>query len=185
MLTVFFFLILGTVSLATNNPIFTLISFIPISLIPIDFVVTAISFIVVRLNRVYKNLLSDMKKEYGIKNDKDLVEVYRKEKGVTKEVKKVNTKNSVKNTVVSSEKSDSLFLERMLGYVSNSKYVPVENREKFLDEINFILNKYSMLKSEYPGKRVEQYLASDIEHLHGEYTRYLENNNNNYSRKLK
>lgn len=177
------FLFLGIACMAGLPMPFFFLTFVPISLIPIDIVVTLSLFINNRFKRAYKNSVKRMKKEYGVYNDKDLVEAYKakKEQLVTKKPKvtKTTTRKAEPKSVIDvetvPEMTDSDFLQKMFGYVSCSKYVSENDREKFLDEINFILGKYSSLKKNNNGIQVNGYLQSDVEHLQNEYRRYVSN----------
>lgn len=164
---------------------------LPISLVPIDIVVTTSLFIHKRFKRAYNNSLKRMKKEYGVRNNKDLVEAYKAKKEATEakqQVMKQRKADAKKIVRVKNEQSvqsnhtltDGEFLEKMFGYVSCSKYVSEENREKFLDEINAVLDKYAKLKRITPGD-VNGYLRSDIDHLQSEYSRYVYNQEKNNS----
>lgn len=193
------YIVLGGLTMFGLPMPFILLSLIPISLIPIDIVVTFFTFVYKRINRVYNNYLKKIKKEYGVRSDRELVEVYNAKKAITeenKQEKKISIKKEeqkkksiidTKDVSNKQELSDSDFLERMFGYVSYSKYISEEDREKFLDEINIILNKYAQLKKTNSGP-VNDYLKRDIEHLQNEYDRYIYNqtcNENGFSRGLK
>ena len=178
-------LLLGSLVMAGLPEPLLLGCLLPISLVPIDIVVTTSLFIHKRFKRAYNNSLKRMKKEYGVRNNKDLVEAYKAKKQAseakqqvmnqrkteTKKVVRVKNDQIVQNNHML---TDSEFLEKMFGYVSCSKYVSEENREKFLDEINAVLNKYAKLKRITPGD-VNGDLRSDVEHLQSEYSRYISN----------
>ena len=194
-------LVTGFLNMAGLAQNILLLSLLPVSIIPIDIITTTVLFIYNRFKRAYNNSLKRMKKEYNVINDKDLVEAYKAKKEAseakqqvmnqrkteTKKVVRVKNDQSVQNNNML---TDSEFLEKMFGYVSCSKYVSEENREKFLDEINAVLNKYAKLKKITPGD-VNGYLRSDVEHLQSEYSRYISNqekkNNNEdgYSMELR
>lgn len=173
------------VMIAGIPPVTLLFSLIPVSLIPIDIITTIIIFISKRFNRLYNNKLNKMKKEYGVKNTKELVEKYKAQKSqeqvkkhtVQKEIKIQDQKEVKKEISISknAELTDSTFLEQMLGYVSYSRYVREEDRKNFLDEINNILNKYAQLKKDNQNIQVNRYLRNDVEHLQNEYSRYISN----------
>lgn len=192
------YIILGVLTMFGLPMPFILLSLIPISLIPIDIVVTFFTFVYKRIDRFYNKSLKKIKKEYGVRSDRELVEAYKMKKEATeakqqvmnqrktetKKVVRVKNDQSVQNDHML---TDSEFLEKMFGYVSCSKYVSEENREKFLDEINTVLNKYVKLKKTTPGD-VNGYLRSDVEHLQSEYSRYVSNqtcNENGFSLRLK
>ena len=194
-------IVTGVLNMAGLPQSILLLSLLPVSVIPIDIITTTVLFIYNRFKRAYNNSLKRMKKEYNVRNDKDLVEAYKakkeaseakqqvmnQRKAETKKVVRVKNGQSVQNNHML---TDSEFLEKMFGYVSCSKYVSEENREKFLDEINAVLNKYAKLKKITPGD-VNGYLRSDVEHLQSEYSRYISNqekkNNNEdgYSMELR
>ena len=194
-------LVTGFLNMAGLAQNILLLSLLPVSIIPLDIITTTVLFIYNRFKRAYNNSLKRMKKEYNVINDKDLVEAYKAKKEAseakqqvmnqrkteTKKVVRVKNDQSVQNNNML---TDSEFLEKMFGYVSCSKYVSEENREKFLDEINAVLNKYAKLKKITPGD-VNGYLRSDVEHLQSEYSRYISNqekkNNNEdgYSMELR
>ena len=173
------------VMIAGIPPVTLLLSLIPVSLIPIDIITTIIIFISKRFNRLYNNKLNKMKKEYGVKNTKELVEKYKAQKSqeqvkkhtIQKEIKIQDQKEVKKEISISknAELTDSTFLEQMLGYVSYSRYVREEDRKNFLDEINNILNKYAQLKKDNQNIQVNRYLRNDVEHLQNEYSRYISN----------
>ena len=173
------------VMIAGIPPVTLLLSLIPVSLIPIDIITTIIIFISKRFNRLYNNKLNKMKKEYGVKNTKELVEKYKAQKSqeqvkkhtIQKEIKIQDQKEVKKEISISknAELTDSTFLEQMLGYVSYSRYVREEDRKNFLDEINNILNKYAQLKKDNQNIQVNRYLRNDVEHLQNEYNRYISN----------
>lgn len=175
-----FFLLLGVLTMI-GLPIPTiLISLIPVSLIPIDIITTTVLFTSKRIKRIYNKSLNRMKKEYGVRNNKDLVEAYKtkhkKQENQVKKEQKKDCKQKEKTIQITKQQlTDSDFLEQMLGYVSYSRYVREEDRKNFLDEINNILNKYAQLKRDNQSKQVNGYLRSDVEHLQNEYSRYVQN----------
>ena len=61
------------------SPLLLVLSLLPVSIIPIDIITTTVLFIYNRFKRAYNNSLKRMKKEYNVRNDKDLVELYKKQ----------------------------------------------------------------------------------------------------------
>lgn len=161
-----------------------LLSLLPVSIIPIDIITTTVLFIYNRFKRAYNNSLKRMKKEYNVRNDKDLVELYKKqqekEKTKEKEVKQTEAKQTeVKKEEVKPEKSipheeymsDSAFIERLFGFVDNSKYIDPKYREAYLIEVESVINRYSESKK----RKTNRDLKANIDFLQGEYDRYLRN----------
>lgn len=171
-----------------------LLSLLPVSMIPIDIITTTVLFIYNRFKRAYNNSLKRMKKEYNVRNDKDLVELYKKQKEKEKikekevkqtevkqeEVKQTEVKQTeVKKEEVKSEKSipheeymsDSDFIERLFGFVDNSKYIDPKYREAYLIEVESVINRYSESKK----RKTDRDLKANIDFLQGEYDRYLRN----------
>lgn len=193
LLSFVFMLLLGALVMAGLPEPLLLGCLVPISLVPIDIAVTMSLFIYKRFKRAYNGTIKRMKKEYGVRSSRELVEAYKAKKSLEDTLEQEKKKNIVKpeikkttiiekNVTRDEQKiSDSEFLEEMFGYVSLSKYVTEENREKFLNEINNVLSKYAQLKRKNSGD-VNCYLRSDVEHLQSEYNRYVcnqERNNTN------
>ena len=175
-------ILFGVLNMAGLPQTILLLSLIPVSLIPIDIITTTIIYISNRLKRIYNKSLNRMKKEYGVINNKDLIKAY-KEKHEKKE-QKVESKETTKtkNETNKEERihnkqqlTDSKFLEKMFIFLNYTKYIKEEDRKMFLDEINYILSKYTHLKNNNYGREVNGYLRSDVEHLQNEYNRYLNN----------
>ena len=164
-----------------------LLSLLPVSIIPIDIITTTVLFIYNRFKRAYNNSLKRMKKEYNVRNDKDLVELYKKqkEKPKEKEVKQTEVKQTeVKQEEVKQEEvkpkksipheeymSDSDFIERLFGFVDNSKYIDSKYRESYFIEVESVINSYSESKK----RKTDRDLKANIDFLQGEYDRYLRN----------
>ena len=154
-----------------------LLSLLPVSIIPIDIITTTVLFIYNRFKRAYNNSLKRMKKEYNVRNDKDLVELYKKQKEKPKEKEVKQTE--VKKEEAKSEKSipheeymsDSDFIERLFGFVDNSKYIDSKYRESYLIEVESVINSYSESKK----RKTDRDLKANIDFLQGEYDRYLRN----------
>lgn len=180
----FLFVLLGIFNLLGLPAVTLLISFIPITLIPIDIIVTASLFISKRFKRMYNNSFNRMKKEYGVRNSRDLIDAYKAKKEKEEELKvekkqarkviRVKTKENVPNTNTSLL-TDSDFLENMFAFVNATQNIPESDRKVFLDEINLILDKYSYYKK-VQGGNVNGLLTQDFEHLQSEYNRYLSEN---------
>lgn len=161
-----------------------LLSLLPVSIIPIDIITTTVLFIYNRFKRAYNNSLKRMKKEYNVRNDKDLVELYKKqqekEKTKEKEVKQTEVKQTeLKKEEVKPKKSipheeymsDSDFIERLFGFVDNSKYIEPKYRKAYLTEVEGVINRYS----ESRKRKTDRDLKANIDFLQGEYDRYLRN----------
>ena len=154
-----------------------LLSLLPVSIIPIDIITTTVLFIYNRFKRAYNNSFKRMKKEYYVRNDKDLVELYKKQKEKPKEKEVKQTE--VKKEEAKSEKSipheeymsDSDFIERLFGFVDNSKYIDSKYRESYLIEVESVINSYSESKK----RKTDRDLKANIDFLQGEYDRYLRN----------
>ena len=156
-----------------------LLSLLPVSIIPIDIITTTVLFIYNRFKRAYNNSLKRMKKEYNVRNDKDLVELYKKQQEKEKTKEKEVKQTEVKKEEAKSEKSipheeymsDSDFIERLFGFVDNSKYIDSKYRESYFIEVESVINSYSESKK----RKTDRDLKANIDFLQGEYDRYLRN----------
>lgn len=184
LISFFLFVLLGIFYLLGLPAVALLLSFIPITIIPIDIIVTASLFVSKRFKRMYNKSLNRMKKEYGVRNSRDLIDAYKAEKEKEDELKvekkqlRKVTRIKVRENVPASNTSvltDSDFLENMFVFVNATQNIPESDRKAFLDEINLILDKYSYYKK-VQGGNVNGLLTEDFEHLQSEYNRYLSKN---------
>ncbi len=172
-------IVTGVLNMAGLPQNILLLPLLPISIIPIDIITTTVLFIYNRFKRAYNNSLKRMKKEYNVRNDKDLVELYKKQQEKEKTKEKEVKQTEVKKEEVKSEKSipheeymsDSDFIERLFGFVDNSKYIDPKYREAYLIEVESVINRYSESKK----RKTDRDLKANIDFLQGEYDRYLRN----------